>query len=379
VFVVSGSQSSLSLQFEPTHLVNRYVLLNLYPFSFREFVEAKGVASPPDAHLKELLEEYLRVGGFPGACLSSVAKAREEVESIYTDILTLSTRPATAEARDLSDKLLSDMGILTTTKYFQRFPPEFEYLFNIFMFHKHSSPAGLARIYCADVSLGWFGKVGGEHDEEISEFPLAAENTVYMEFKRRKAQYGRHRQELLISYPKSHLPFIESGVDFALNHHHYASVIKTLPASKKSGSKPVLFTIRKRIQGLLTALLFAPDIRMCTLIYIQREEPVEERFKGLLTPLRKFLCAEETDIAWLLRVILSVASKHFPVGGAAVKHIYIILGKAATFLVYLIIGGVLPAVVSFCPPLHLDQNFKILMLESICREMFPYFMRGNGW
>jgi len=145
--VVSGSQSLLAPQFDPTHLVNRYVLLNLYPFSFREFAKAKGVAQlrydnaciycivtiiycSDGPLLEQLLEEYLHVGGFPGACLKSAAIAKGEVEDIYTDIFMLSIPPTVSKVAELSEKLLWDISIMKNDKFYQQLPLELEFLFN---------------------------------------------------------------------------------------------------------------------------------------------------------------------------------------------------------------------------------------------------------
>jgi len=71
--VVTGSNSKLLSKELATHLTGRHFSLQLYPFSFAEFLLFKDVkAEEKDfyitekrAGIKRLLEEYLRIGGLP--------------------------------------------------------------------------------------------------------------------------------------------------------------------------------------------------------------------------------------------------------------------------------------------------------------------------
>ena len=91
-----------------------------------------------------------------------------------------------------------------------------------------------------------------------------------------------------------------------------------------------------------------------------------------------FLCERETNIVWLLCAILSVAKNHLA-ESSTIQVRHKILGKAATFLVYLVIGGVIPAMISFSPLHHNDDRLLYLIFHSICEKLLPDFMEKKGW
>jgi len=72
VFIAGSNANMLSRELG-THLTGRYVSHDLYPFSFREFLEYKGkVTSPSEMYstegkseIKALFSQYFSVGGFP--------------------------------------------------------------------------------------------------------------------------------------------------------------------------------------------------------------------------------------------------------------------------------------------------------------------------
>ena len=75
--VVTGSNSKLLSRELATHLTGRYSAIELFPFSFREFLAARGDALPGTsvstsdrARIEKLFREYGDVGGFPEMVLS---------------------------------------------------------------------------------------------------------------------------------------------------------------------------------------------------------------------------------------------------------------------------------------------------------------------
>ncbi len=80
--VITGSNSKLLSRELATHLTGRYVAVELFPFSFREFLSARGESLPGGtvttrerAGLEERLREYALVGGFPEMVLSGTSGA----------------------------------------------------------------------------------------------------------------------------------------------------------------------------------------------------------------------------------------------------------------------------------------------------------------
>jgi len=89
--IITGSNSKLLSGELSTHLTGRYIDFNLFPFSFREFLNYKGFEIKKDtfysiseiAQIKRFLEEYIKIGGFPEVYILG----REILLRIYADII----------------------------------------------------------------------------------------------------------------------------------------------------------------------------------------------------------------------------------------------------------------------------------------------------
>ncbi len=89
--IITGSNSKLLSGELSTHLTGRYIDFNLFPFSFREFLDYKGFKIEKDtfysvseiAQIKSFLEEYIKIGGFPEVYILG----REILSRIYADII----------------------------------------------------------------------------------------------------------------------------------------------------------------------------------------------------------------------------------------------------------------------------------------------------
>ncbi len=84
---VTGSNSKLMSSEISTYLTGRYVTIPVYPLSYREFLEFKGLDT---AAGKEHIEEYIRLGGFPIVAISNFDEmsAYQIVEGIYSSVIT---------------------------------------------------------------------------------------------------------------------------------------------------------------------------------------------------------------------------------------------------------------------------------------------------
>ena len=90
--VLTGSNSKLLAKELATHLTGRYSTLELLPFSFKEFLSAKGISNQNTITAKErgliskLFAEYLQTGGFPDVIMGETATSY--VQNLFEAIVT---------------------------------------------------------------------------------------------------------------------------------------------------------------------------------------------------------------------------------------------------------------------------------------------------
>ena len=84
---VTGSNSKLMSSEISTYLTGRYVLIPVYPLSFKEYLDFKLSSTKSE---KELLNEYIKFGGFPIVALGNYDEqsAYQIVEGIYNSVIT---------------------------------------------------------------------------------------------------------------------------------------------------------------------------------------------------------------------------------------------------------------------------------------------------
>lgn len=84
---ITGSNSKLMSSEISTYLTGRYVSIPVYPLSFREFLDFKATDKRP---VKELLEDYIRFGGFPIIALGSYdpQSAYQIINGIYHTVIS---------------------------------------------------------------------------------------------------------------------------------------------------------------------------------------------------------------------------------------------------------------------------------------------------
>ena len=126
--LITGSASRVLGREVPTVLTGRHVDVEVFPLSFTEFLEFKGIpAGTPTEMAKNrlkiqrALEEYVRWGGFPEVVLSeSEARKRELLLRYFEDILAKDVvrRFRVREIKkleDLADIYLSNICLLYTS------------------------------------------------------------------------------------------------------------------------------------------------------------------------------------------------------------------------------------------------------------------------
>ncbi|MFU8773291.1 MAG: ATP-binding protein [Anaerolineales bacterium] len=109
-FIIAGSNASLLSRELGTRLTGRYVPVELFPFSFVEFLHFKGYAIPDltrlttvkTAHMQQALNEYLRQGGIPEPLKYPELPL---LRTLYDDILyrDIATRYRIEEVRALKE------------------------------------------------------------------------------------------------------------------------------------------------------------------------------------------------------------------------------------------------------------------------------------
>lgn len=84
---VTGSNSKLMSSEISTYLTGRYISIPVFTLSFAEYLDFKKTSGTPT---KELLNDYIRTGGFPIVALGNFddRSAYQIVEGIYTSVIT---------------------------------------------------------------------------------------------------------------------------------------------------------------------------------------------------------------------------------------------------------------------------------------------------
>jgi predicted AAA+ superfamily ATPase len=117
-FYITGSNASLLSRELGTRLTGRYVPVELFPFSFREFLQIRQSAVPDLNHLTTLekarlqksLDDYLQVGGIPDALnypgLNILRTLYDDV--LYRDIATRYQLTGVQSLREIAFLLISN-------------------------------------------------------------------------------------------------------------------------------------------------------------------------------------------------------------------------------------------------------------------------------
>ncbi|MFA4669462.1 ATP-binding protein [Pyrococcus kukulkanii] len=202
--IVTGSNARLLSHEFSTYLTGRYLKFTLFPFSFREFLTYKGaslnVYSTRDiASVKKLLNEYIKIGGFPEA----LKLGREFLINLYDDIITrdVAVRYNVRNFRELKElafyvlsnfsaritynklKNLFKIGNLQTVKNYIEYLTSAYLIFEVpkFSFKLKDQLTGERKVYTVDVGL--INAIVPRISENIGRI---MENLVFLELMRRK-------------------------------------------------------------------------------------------------------------------------------------------------------------------------------------------------
>ena len=131
-FYITGSNAALLSRELGTRLTGRYVPIELFPFSFREFLAFRGDPMPPlgrmttveTAQLRKALDGYLRFGGIPDALkYPDIPLLRTLYDDVlYRDIATRYRIEAVSALKELAFTLMSNpAGLVSFNKLKNRF------------------------------------------------------------------------------------------------------------------------------------------------------------------------------------------------------------------------------------------------------------------
>ncbi len=200
--ILTGSNSTLLSGELATRLTGRHLDITLYPYSFREFLAAKGAPAPAttrdQARTLRLLEEYLRIGGFPEAQAFGSRIAASIYEDIVAkDVLLRIKAKKTEELRKLASYLVTSAGqefsfqkaaralsikhVSTASKWTAALEEAF-LVFRLprFDFKLRQQFLAAKKVYCTDPGI--LAAVGFAFSENKG---VALENAVAVELRRR--------------------------------------------------------------------------------------------------------------------------------------------------------------------------------------------------
>ncbi|MEM3555607.1 MAG: ATP-binding protein [Candidatus Micrarchaeia archaeon] len=297
--ILTGSNSKLLSGELATHLTGRYVSINLFPFSFQEFLRFKrhkleGFHTTKEkAMLLTLLREYLETGGLPEAYKfgkSIIARIYDDI--ITKDLLLRYKIKRTADLRQLArylvtnsaeeftyGKLAKIFGIkhISTVSNWVSYLENSFLLFKIDRFDFKLKKQFLApkKIYCVDTGI--INTVGFKFSEDTGRI---IENAVAVELQRRITSAERKE----IYYWKDHL---QNEVDFVVKEgKRITQLIQVAYATKRNEIR------RKELTALVKA---GRELRCRNLLVITWDCELEERVGGFrvrFVPLWKWLLGE---------------------------------------------------------------------------------------
>jgi len=215
--VITGSNSKLLSKELATHLTGRHFSLQLYPFSFKEFLLLKDFKVEENdfyitekrAKIKRLLEEYLRIGGLPE--IFKLELREKYLRELYDKIVTrdIVLRYNIKYVKDLKEMALysisnfgSKMSLskiknifeiksVHTVKNYLQFLEEAYLLFTLsaFSFKLKEQLKKPKKIYCIDTGL-----INALVPKFTHDRGRLMENLVFLELKRQNREFYFYSQ-----------------------------------------------------------------------------------------------------------------------------------------------------------------------------------------
>jgi predicted AAA+ superfamily ATPase len=297
--IITGSNAKLLSKELATHLTGRHIPLEIFPFSFREFLLSRDFkedlkTTKGESLVKHYLEEYLGIGGFPEVIVEKenpniylrnlfydivekdvIARYKIAFKSVIRElaITLISNFTNYISFRKLKEKF--ELGSEHTIKNYLDYLKE-TYLFfflNKFSFKPIEIEKSNKKIYCIDTGI--INSVAIRFSENKGKF---LENLVAIELLRRKSYWFNNWE---IYYFKD---YQQNEVDFLIKENlEIKQLIQVTYASSKDEIE------RREIKSLIKAseLLKCKDLLIITWDY---EDEIKENNKVIkCIPLWKWL------------------------------------------------------------------------------------------
>jgi len=209
-FVLTGSTSSLLKKNTITRLSGRYLALTIFPLTFKEHLNFKGLKRPTSTEKKLEFEEYLRHGSFPRISLEKDSEIKEELlknyyETIYLkdiifphklrnnrDVINLLYFVISNIGKPFSYKSMANVLEISadTVKEYLSYAEDSYLLYSInkFDFSLRKQLANPKKIYCLDTGL--INAVSFKFSENYGRL---LENMVFIELIRRQNEVYYHK------------------------------------------------------------------------------------------------------------------------------------------------------------------------------------------
>lgn len=296
--IISGSNAKLLSKELATLLTGRHLDMEVFPLSFKEFLNFNGLEVKEDSGLggvdekiKSLLRNYLEFGGFPEVALSD--KKKEILISYFDDILEkdLIKRYKIRKLEKIKEMLrfyftnssclvsFSSLGknLELSTATTEKFSSYFQTAYSLFFLKRFSfkvkeQDRSQRKVYAVDTGLA--NMIGFKFSENLGKL---VENIIFLHLKRQQAQN----------------PFLETYYWKDEKHKEIDFVIK----EKNQVQQLIqvcwdisdISTAKREISALLLA---SQKLRCDNLLVLTNEIEKEEKIKGKIikyTPLWRWL------------------------------------------------------------------------------------------
>ena len=282
--IITGSNSKLLAGELSTHLTGRYIDIELFPFSLREFLDLNQIKLQKVYTIKEkamilkTLEEYLKLGGFPEVNKFGKAMLMRIYNDIITkDILMRYKIKKIESIRELARYIITNFCFETSYAKLARFldvkristlSKWISYLEDSFLIYKlerfsfklKEQIIAPKKFYCVD--NGIINAIAFGFSENTGHF---MENTVAVELQRRKGPDTLTE----VYYWKDHQ---QNEVDFVIKYgRRIRQLIQVTYAQNKDGIK------EREIKSLIKA---SQELKCNNLLVITWDYEKEEKHKN---------------------------------------------------------------------------------------------------